>query len=531
MLARRPLIEHRCVRIAALIMVIFMLMAVSASANPNILTYSSAGNVGPLNPHLYSPNQMFAQAMVYEPLVRYVGKGRIIPWLAKSWEISSDQLTYTFHLRENVLFSDGVQFNARAVKMNVDAILKNKDRHAWLESISLINKVQVIDAYTIAIVLKEPYYAILSDLALIRPFRFLSPGAFPDNGNTADGIKAAVGTGPWKRVESKLGEYDRFRVNENYWGKKPLVDGVDIKVISDANTCAVALETGAIDLIYGDDQISPDMFRRFNKDPRFLTGVSDPIATRAVALNSGRGPTRELAVRQAILHAVHKDAIIKGIFSGTEVKADTLLHPDNAYCDLNLTPYEYDPDKAATLLNTAGWKRDNRSSYRSKNGTLLALDLLFIGNNPIEKAVAEVIQADLSKIGIKVDLKGLEEDIYNKEQKSGGFHLTFNDTWGPPYEPHAYLGSMRLPSHADYQAQVGLPMKGVIDDTIGKVLCSTNEKDRQERYRFVLSTLHDQAVYLPISYNGGFFVHRPDLKNVSYGPTKEEIPFAQMEKK
>ena len=527
---RKPLIEHRCVRITALIMVIFMLTAVSASANPKILTYSSTGNVGPLNPHLYSPNQMFAQAMVYEPLVRYVGKGRIIPWLAKSWEISSDQLTYTFHLRKNVFFADGTPFDAQAVKLNFVAILNNKDRHAWLGSISLIDKVEAIDTYTIAIVLKDPYYGILSDLALIRPYRFLSPAAFPDSGNTAEGIKAAVGTGPWKLVESKLGEYDRFRVNDKYWGKKPSFDGVDIKVISDANTCAVALETGAIDLIYGDDQISPDMFRRFSKDPRFVTGISAPLATRAVALNSGRGPTGELAVRQAILHAVNKDAIIKGIFSGTEVKADTLLHTDNAYCNLGLPAYEYDPEKAVTLLTSAGWKRNNGSPYCSKNGNLLALELVFIGNNPIEKAVAEVIQADLSKIGIKVDLKGLEEDIYNKEQKSGGFHLTFNDTWGPPYEPHAYLGSMRLPSHADYQAQVGLPMKGEIDNTIGKILRSTDEKDRQERYRWVLTILHEQAVYLPISYNGGFFVHGPGLTNVSYGPTKEEIPFANMKK-
>jgi nickel transport system substrate-binding protein len=129
-----------------------------------------------------------------------------------------------------------------------------------------------------------------------------------------------------------------------------------------------------------------------------------------------------------------------------------------------------------------------------------------------------------------VELKGLEEDIFNKEQKSGEFHLISNNTWGPPSEPHAYLGSMRLPSHADYQAQIGLPMKKQIDDTIGKILRSMDEKDRQERYRYVLTTLHEQAVYLPISYNGGFFVHGSGLTNVSYGPTKDEIPFVEIDK-
>ena len=114
------------------LMIIFMLTAASASAKPEILTYSWPGNVGPLNPHLYSPNQMFAQAMVYEPLVRYMGKGKVAPWLAESWDISSDQLTYTFHLRKNVVFSDGTPFDARAVKLNFDAILANAERHAWL---------------------------------------------------------------------------------------------------------------------------------------------------------------------------------------------------------------------------------------------------------------------------------------------------------------------------------------------------------------------------------------------------------------
>lgn len=512
------------------LMIIFMLTAASASAKPEILTYSWPGNVGPLNPHLYSPNQMFAQAMVYEPLVRYMGKGKVAPWLAESWDISSDQLTYTFHLRKNVVFSDGTPFDARAVKLNFDAILANAERHAWLGLISLIQGIQVVDDYTIAVVLKEPYYAILQDLTLVRPFRFLSPKAFPAGGNTAKGLTAAIGTGPWKLVESKLGEHDFFERNEKYWGRQPLLQGIDVKVISDPNTRAVALETGEIDLIYGDDQISPDLFQRFRGNPAFTSGRSAPLATRAVAVNSNRGATKEIEVRQAILHAVNKDAIIKGIFWETEEKADTLLHPDNPYCDLALPPYSYNPQKANAILDRAGWKRPTNSQYRSKNGQRLIVEFLYVGNHSIEKSMAEVIQSDLLKIGIQVQLKGLEEDMFINEQKTGGFHLTFNNTWGPPYEPHAYLGSMRKPSHADYQAQAGLTMKSDIDDAISKVLKSVDEERRIELYRYILNTLHDQAIYLPISYACGVFIHGSGLKNVTYGTTKNEIPFETISK-
>jgi nickel transport system substrate-binding protein len=104
-------------------------------AAPKTLVYSWPSNVGPLNPHLYSPNQMFAQAMVYEPLLRYGRDGSIMPWLAQSWEISADGREYTFDLRRKVFFSDGTPFDAEAVKKNHDAVLANAKRHTWLEMI------------------------------------------------------------------------------------------------------------------------------------------------------------------------------------------------------------------------------------------------------------------------------------------------------------------------------------------------------------------------------------------------------------
>jgi nickel transport system substrate-binding protein len=106
--------------------------------------------------------------------------------------------------------------------------------------------------------------------------------------------------------------------------------------------------------------------------------------------------------------------------------------------------------------------------------------------------------------------------------------MIFGDTWGAPYDPHSFCSSMRVPSHADYQAQLGLPVKAELDKKIGEVLVTVDETARQNTFRDILSTLHEQAVYLPLTYITGIMVHRKELNNVRFGPTKNEIPFENM---
>ncbi len=507
--------------------------AASAAGEGETLVYSWNSNVGPLNPHLYSPNQMFAQGMVYEPLVQYQADGSIAPWLAESWNISEDGKTYDFTLRQGVVFSDGTPFDAKAVKMNFDAILKNRKRHEWLELINQIESVTVLDPRTARITLREAYYPALQELALIRPPRFLSPSAFPDDGDTSKGMKAPIGTGPWKLVEIKKGEYDVFEANERYWGQKPFFKRLVVKVIPDSSARSIAFETGEIDLIYGSGghgggQLGLDEFKRFQASKDLVTDVSGPLATRSLAVNSNRFPTNDLAVRKAILHAVDKKAMAEHIFLGVEKQADTLFAPNMPYCDLGLPPYAFDLEKSAELLENAGWKLDPASGYRMKDGAELSLDLCFVGNDALQKAVAEVIQGDLRKAGIKVNLVGEEPDSFNVRQKNGEFGMIFDDTFGVPYDPHSFCSSMRVPSHADYQAQLGLPMKKELDAKIGQVLTATGEKTRASLYRDILTTLHDQAVYLPLTHMTSIMVHRPELKDVEFGAAKYDIPFEKM---
>lgn len=498
------------------------------AAAPDEITTAWPVNVGPLNPHLYTPNQMFAQSMVYEPLVRYQADGSVKPWLAKSWTHSADGKTWTFTLRDDVTFSNGEPFDAHAAAENFRAVLDNRQRHAWLELVNQIVDVKALGKSELQITLKSAYYPFLQELSLPRPFRFIAPSQFKDN-ETLRGIKAPIGTGPWVLQASKLNQYDVLVRNDHYWGDKPSIRQITVKVIPDPTTRAVAFETGDIDLLYGNEGLLPlDTFARFSQNPAYRTQLSQPIETVMLALNSAKAPTNELAVREALNYAVNKKSLIDNALYGTQQVADTLFAPSVPYANIGLRARQYDPQQAKDLLEKAGWTLPAGKSIREKNGQPLRIELSFIGTDALSKSMAEIIQADMRQIGVDVALIGEEESSVYARQRDGRFGMIFNRTWGAPYDPHAFMSSMRVPSHADYQAQQGLADKPIIDKEIGEVLETTDETSRQALYKDILTRLHNDAVYLPISYVSMMVVAKPELGEIPYAPVASDIPFEQI---
>lgn len=495
-------------------------------AQADTVKFSWNSNAGPLNPHQTSPNQMYAQAMLYESLVRYGKGGEIEPWLAQRWEISDGGKRYRFFLREDVRFSNGEVFNARAVKINFEQVLANIEKHRWLELINQMERIEVVDEFTVDLYLKSAYYPALQELTLVRPVRFLAPSAMPETGHTGEGIKEPIGTGPWKLAESILGVKDVFEHNPYYWGEKPAITQVDVAVISDPNARALAFDSGLINFIYGlEGQISPDTFARLQQRSDVTTNLSEPLSTRLIAMNSARSATTELAVRQAINHALDRASIAQGIFYNTEVAAPFLFASNVPYADVGLTPYEFDIAKASSLLTQAGWALDSATGIRSKVGQPLSLELIYHGHDANQKAIAEVLQANLKQVGIDLQLIAEERSRFFKRQKSGEFDLIFNNTWGAPYDPHAFVSGMRRPSHADYMAQAGLSRKPQIDQLIDQILVSTEVAQRQSLYSALFHMLHEEAVYLPITYLRVGAVAESSLGPVHMGETVFDIPF------
>ncbi|WP_294354222.1 nickel ABC transporter substrate-binding protein [uncultured Clostridium sp.] len=498
------------------------------------LVYANFRDLRDLNPHLYG-GEMFAQNMIFESLVKIEDDGSFSPWLAESWTISEDGRTYVFKLREDVSFTDGEKFNAQSAKANFDAIMDNADRHTWLESVRLMQEVdknggkscEITGEYELTLRLSEAYYPFLVELGVVRPFRFISPKCFID-GTTKNGVSSIIGTGSYYLAENHVDEYSVFKVNENYWGEKPEIEEIVAKVIPDNQTRVMALENGEIDLLFGTDMIDSETFLKFKEKEGFETLLSDPVSTRMMIINTTDEILNDVNVRKAIQHATDRQSISKNIFSGIESQADTVLSPTVPYADIGLQPYEYNLEKAKELLTQAGWLEVEGKSYREKNGKELSFKLNYCSDNVTEKTIAEFYQSELDKIGIKLDISGEEEQAARDRMKSGDFDIIFNISWGAPYDPQSFLAGMRMPVYGDYAAQQGLKEKAEIDENILNALKSTDETSRQEYYTYILSTLHNEAVYIPITYERNRAIYSDKIDNVTFDISRFEVPMDKM---
>lgn len=168
------------------------------------LVFVNYRDIRDLNPHLYG-GEMYTQGILYDRLVNITAAG-YEGALAESWEISEDGKIYTFKIREGVTFSDGEVCDANAILANFDAIIENKERHTWLEMMNLLVSVTAPDDQTIVIELSEPYYPMLTELGVTRPFGMISPAAMKD-GSTKDGVEAYIGTGPYILTDFVTDEY------------------------------------------------------------------------------------------------------------------------------------------------------------------------------------------------------------------------------------------------------------------------------------------------------------------------------------
>lgn len=518
--------------VSALVICTSMIFTGCSSAVPKVnrsdkeLVFTNYRDIRDLNPHLYN-GEIYAQNLLYESLVKITDNG-IEPWLASSWEISEDGIEYIFKLREDVYFNDGEKFNSESAKANFDAILDNKERHTWLESVGLIDSVEIVDEYKLKVKLTQAYYPFLTELALTRPFRFISPKSMV-NGTTKDGINGYNGTGAYVLSENKTDEYAVFTINENYWGDKPEIENITIKVIPDAQTRVIALESGEIDLIYGNGMIDADTYMNFNDREGFSSSISKPTSTRTLMMNTSDEILSDINVRMALEYAMDKEVIAQGIFLGLETPANTLFSTNLPYCNIPINEYSYSIEKSVEFLEESGWMIEKGSNIRKKDGQSLIITLNYNSDDTASKAIAELYQSQLSAIGVQLYIKSEEKQAYNDRLKAGKFDIIFNNTWGNPYDPETFLNGMREPGvHGDYEAQIGLEEKPEIDENILKALTSTDEQERQELFSDVLNTLQDAAVYIPITFENNLAVYNDRVKNVTFNPSQYEVPLDKM---
>ena len=354
----------------------------------------------------------------------------------------------------------------------------------------------------------------------------ISPNCMID-GSTKDGVEGYIGTGPYILTDFVTDEYAVFERNENYWGELPEIEKITVKVIPDNQTRIMALESGEIDLIFGKNMLDADAISQYVESDEFEVALSDPTSTRHIVLNTTNDILNDTLVRQALQHATNREAISEGIFYGLEEPANTLYATTVPYCDIDLEPYEYSADTASAMLEEAGWTTGS-DGVREKDGKKLELDLLYNSDSVTEKTISEYLQSEYLKLGISLNIHGEEEQSYRDNMKAGNFDMVFNICWGMPYDPQSSLAAMRAPVYGDYAAQLGLADKEEIDQAITSILTTTDETERQELYEFVLTRLHEDAVYIPLTFECNKALYTTDLEGVHFGTDQYDVPFADM---
>lgn len=497
-----------------------------ASTTDSTLTVAWPRDVGEMNPHVYNPSQLFAQSMVFEPLVSYEEGGELKPHLAESWDISEDGMTYTFHLRDGVKFSDGTEFNADIVKKNFDAVLSNKEMHSWLGFLTKISETKAVDASTFEMTLSEPYYPTIQELAVVRPVRFLGEAGFPSNNDTSKGVEESVGTGPWVLDEYKTDEYATFKRNENYWGEKPTVEKIEVKIIPDAETRVLAFEKGELDLIYGEGAISIDAFKQLESTDQYATSISEPMATRILVMNTKKEQLADERVRKALQYGFNKQVMVEGITSGLEEAADHILPTNLPYTsDIDVEQINYDVEQAKKLLDEAGWKLPKGKTVREKDGQPLQVEMMYDSAEMIQKGMAETLQSEWSAIGVELKLVGVELADQVQRFKDNKFDINMYSNFGAPYDPHTFVNIIGTEGFGFIEAISAYPNKDELLDQIHEVLKTTDEKERQEYYSAILPSLQDQGAIVPISYLKKTAIYQKNVKDFSFSPNRDEHPF------
>ena len=455
--------------------------------------------------------------LVYETLVDFED-GIAVPSLAESWE--NDGTAWTFHLREGVTFTDGEVFNAETVKLNLDVLREYMmDAISYYGGVSRITQIEIVDDYTIVFHYDEPYYAVLQDLSAVA-FGIMSSSMFADGnipyGNVLDGT---AGTGPYMIKE---GDYTadasyNFACNENYYEDAAGPSGFTVKIIADADSRMMALQSGEIDLLYGSHQVTYDMFEYLAELDNVQSVQSETIyATRNLLMNTVSEILGDPLVRKAIQHGTDKAQINNTVLHGMESVANVLLPSSLPYCDVDQTVYAYDVDLAASLLDEAGWQETNGQGIRVKDGQTLSLDVIHMSERTTDEQILMAFKGQMAEIGIEINVNGYESMTMYEMGYMGQFDICVNDTYGFPQDPHVFIAAM-LDYGVDCPAQQGLEQKAEIDAQITAMLHTADDDVIQQAYTYILTTLQEEAVNIPVSNSREMAIFNSEkIKSVNF---------------
>ncbi|MFE4965863.1 ABC transporter substrate-binding protein [Streptomyces sp. NPDC056660] len=397
------------------------------------LTFAVGSDAGCVDPQQVGSNDtIYSVRQIVDSLTDQDPKsGKIVPWLAKSWDISADATAFTFHLRSGVTFSDGSKLTAQVVKDNFDAVPNLGALGILAEGyLSGVKSTTVVDPLTVKVAFKQPNAQFLQATSThsLGIESSASVKKTPQQ-KCSDGV---VGSGPFvlkQYVQNQsitLAKRTGYDWGSSLWSKKgeAYLDKLVYKVVPEAGVRAGSLQSGQVDVISSVGKANEAALKGGQVT---LQSRANPGVVFGLGLNNSRPLLKDTKVRQAILAAVDRKQIADTVFpTGTQPATSILAHTTPDYTDLS-TDLAFDAAKAKSLLDEAGWKAGG-DGVRTKGGKKLSLTISWFPNAATNQPALELVQQQLKAVGIDVVLKQLPVTQFATTLQSGDFDVVWGNT-------------------------------------------------------------------------------------------------------
>ena len=369
-----------------------VMMLPGATAWAKSLTVAVPNNLTGLDPtNINDTLSQTSLRLIYQGLFGFDKDMKLIPLLAESYEANGDATEFTIKIRKGIKFHDGTDFNAEAVKANIERLANPDNKLSRRSLVSMVKEVQVVDDATVKLILKEPFGAMIASLAHPGAM-IISPAALEKYGKEIG--RNPVGTGPFK---FKNWSADTLEVvkNDNYWKEGlPKIDGVTVRSVPESGARFAMLQTGEAQFI---PSFPPELMQVAEKNPNVEVDKDPSIVEWYVSLNNLKKPFDDVRVRHALNYAVDKKAYCKIVYNDLCEPADSII-PKNLAFHVPVGNYEYNLDKAKDLMKEAGLE----SGFETE---------IWANSNTESIRAVQFIQQQLAQINVKVNVMPLEAGV------------------------------------------------------------------------------------------------------------------------
>ncbi|MEE3234190.1 MAG: ABC transporter substrate-binding protein [Candidatus Latescibacterota bacterium] len=423
----------------------------SSQDNNDTLVFARGSDSIGLDPALETDGESFKVCdNIYETLVSYEDESTsVIPKLAHSWDVSEDLLTWTFHLRTDVLFHDGTKFNSDSMVFSLERQMdpnhpykpSNGAFNYWRDMgmNEVIKELIAKNDSVIVFKLKRADAPFLSNLAM-NFCAAVSPTAIKKHRD--DYFKNPVGTGPFHMTEWLRDERIVLERNKSYWGPQPSLQRIIFRPIHDSSLRFLELQKGTV---HGIDNVDPEFFNRIKENPKLKLITQPGMNVGYLAMNMDRPPFNNLQVRRAINHAINRRALVDNFYNGMATVAKNPIPPTLWAYNNDIKGYPYDPEQARILLAAAGFKEGFETELWA-----MPVPRPYM---PQPEKIAQAIQADLLNVGIRAQIVRWEWGTYLEKVSRGEHPMALLGWTGDNGDPDNFLYVLLDKSSARIPAQ------------------------------------------------------------------------------